>query len=615
MNLSFGTGKKCVGGWVIAALLAVAAPALHAQSNTATVSASLVDPSVEAGDSAEYRIKIINGMPSQIPPAPEVGGLNITYQHPERTAQYEIGTGFQMRQMVTTTFVYRVDTTRAGQFTIPGQQIEIAGTALRTLPVTLTVLEHGTARRGSAGLWLGSELIIPKKSAYVGESIPVEYRAFFGLSMRFAPDPDPMLGGEGFSLQKFTRPQVDLQTVQGAQVHAASYKTTIAGAKIGRCVVGPAVVQPAVQVPWSPRQMFTDANDYQLLDEAMPMVRAYYMPQKRVKLSSDTAEVEIKPLPPGKPSNFSGAIGEFKLEAEADPHKAQAGDPITVRLTLSGRGNFDRIAAPVLGDDKGLRSYPATSKFKADDEVNLSGVKTFEQVIIADGPRSALPPYHFSYLDPVAGKYVELDTPPVPVEIVGGNTPPPGPSVAPLAITPEASPTSTPPRKPAEDILYIRTDAGPSLSIMDFLPPYRRRSFWVAQGGILAALLGLAVISGPLARTRSVQSRHRAQLRRRQGELERALDREGTGRGEFYSAATQLARIRAAATVGQTAGSLSVADICRVQGLDAQTSGSVEEIFQRHDELAYSGAEVVREPVPGDERRGVLATLKNLEKH
>ena len=332
--------------------------------------------------------------------------------------------------------------------------------------------------------------------------------------------------------------------------------------------------------------------------------------------------IEIKPLPPGKPADFSGAIGDFKLEAEADPHKAQAGDPVTVRLLLSGRGNFDRIAAPVLSDEHGLRTYPATSKFKADDEVNLSGIKTFEQVVIADGARSSLPAYHLSYLDPTTGKYgVARTLAPVP----GGDRGrkhahadrcrerrarrqyPPRPP----------TPTPTPPPKPAEDILYIRTDPGPARTAADFLPPYRRRlgsGFWLAQWTALAAFLAAPVIVGIVARARNEKARRLAQARRQQAELQRALQQENTGRAQFYEAATQLARLRAATAAGQPAGSLSVADICRAKGLDPQAAGSVEEMFHRHDELAYSGGRTAQEPVPADERRGVLATLETLEK-
>jgi hypothetical protein len=41
-----------------------------------------------------------------------------------------------------------------------------------------------------------------------------------------------------------------------------------------------------------------------------------------------------------------------------------------------GRGNFDRVNAPLLEDDAGWHKYPPSSKFKQDDEVGISGTKT-----------------------------------------------------------------------------------------------------------------------------------------------------------------------------------------------------------------------------------------------
>lgn len=577
-----------------------------------SVNAGFVDPSVDAGQPAEYHIEITNGTPDQPPPAPQVAGLTFTYAGRNQSHQFALD-NFQMRRVDIAIFIYSVETTRAGRFVVPGQQIEVEGTSLRTPPSALTVLGTGEAGTEAPGQQISAELIVPKTTAYVGELIPMEMRVYLGWQVKFSVELDPVVNGEGFSVLKFPRPRVDAQVVEGAQVHTIEYKTAITGVKTGTLTVGPVEIQPVVQLPRPRRRGGNGMFDDPLFGNMFDMG-----PQKRIKISTDKATVEIKPLPPGKPANFSGGIGDFKLEAEADPRKAQAGDPVTVRLVLSGTGNFDRVAAPLLHDDKGLRTYPATAKFRADDEVGLSGLKTFEQVVVADGPRNSLPSYHLDYLDPSTGKYVSLDTPPIPVEIVGGNTPAPTASGAPVAqaaaaVTPAATPTPAPPAKPAEDILYIRTDPGAPGSAADFLPPYRRRAFWQAQGGIGAGLLALAAVAGILARFRNDQARRRAQILRQQAELQRSLHREDTGRAEFYSAATQLVRLQAAA--GQHAGSLSVADICRARGLDAQAAGAVEEMFHRHDELAYSGGRAAREPVPADERRGVLATLETLEKN
>ena len=80
------------------------------------------------------------------------------------------------------------------------------------------------------------------------------------------------------------------------------------------------------------------------------------------------------------------------MKAEANPKKAQVGDPITVTTTITGRGNFDRVTAPVLEDERGWHKYPPSDKFKQDDDVGISGTKTFETVLSAKENKQALPP-------------------------------------------------------------------------------------------------------------------------------------------------------------------------------------------------------------------------------
>ena len=583
-------------------------PSARAARGGASAAASLSDTSVDAGEQTQFRISVTNGDAEEPPRAPNVEGLSITYAGRSASSQYNFSNG-SLSQSTTTTYVYTVDTERPGRYAIPGQEVRLSdGSVLRTLPVTLTVLGSGGGTGGNKPPAY-CELIVPKKSAYVGESVPIEVRANYVANSLHVASPEVILSGDGFSVQNFTPPRPLGQVSQDGRYHVDLYRSAIAGVKIGTLTVGPATIIPTLQLPrtaGSRRRSFNDpfADPFGQFDP-------YNMaPPRQVQLRSELAVLEVKPLPDaGKPADFSGAIGQFKLEADAVPNKAATGDPVTVRLRLSGQGNFDRVAAPVLSDDRGLRTYPPSAKFKADNEVNLSGTKTFEQVVIADGPRTTLPSYHFNYLDPATGKYVVIDTPPLPVKIEGRNvaTPTPAPTAATAAVSPAATPPLSPPAptpvRTPEDILYIRADRGEVRGAEAFRPLYRRPGFWVAQGGVFAAVLAWGL--GAFLRTRRADEANQraAQAARQSGDLQRALRREDTGRREFYTAATRLAQLRAGGA------SLSAADIARARGLDSQAAGSVQEIFDRHAELAYSGGPAAETPVPTDERRNVLATL------
>ena len=69
------------------------------------------------------------------------------------------------------------------------------------------------------------------------------------------------------------------------------------------------------------------------------------------------------------------------MATDAKPKSVQVGDPITVTTTIAGRGNFDRVNAPMIEDERGWHKYPPSSKFNQDDEVGISGTKTFEMVL------------------------------------------------------------------------------------------------------------------------------------------------------------------------------------------------------------------------------------------
>ena len=67
--------------------------------------------------------------------------------------------------------------------------------------------------------------------------------------------------------------------------------------------------------------------------------------QHQITLASEPVTVQSVPLPEqNKPVDFSGAIGNFTLNASAGPTSVTVGDPITVREQISGRGALDAIS-------------------------------------------------------------------------------------------------------------------------------------------------------------------------------------------------------------------------------------------------------------------------------
>src|SRR5205814_8763408 len=106
-----------------------------------------------------------------------------------------------------------------------------------------------------------------------------------------------------------------------------------------------------------------------------------------------------------------------------------------------GRGNIKRMNEPAREDERGWHKYPPASKFNQDDDVGISGEKTFEMVIAPNEKKPAVPPLVFAYFDPVKENYFTLRSDAVPIQVEGGAGP--SAATAPAVAATSAAPTST----------------------------------------------------------------------------------------------------------------------------------------------------------------------------
>jgi hypothetical protein len=66
-------------------------------------------------------------------------------------------------------------------------------------------------------------------------------------------------------------------------------------------------------------------------------------------VKSHSLALKILPLPEkGRPSDFTGAVGRYSLDAEVDRHSVAVGDSIKLTLHLTGEGNIAFFPAPTL---------------------------------------------------------------------------------------------------------------------------------------------------------------------------------------------------------------------------------------------------------------------------
>src|SRR5438045_1195659 len=72
-----------------------------------------------------------------------------------------------------------------------------------------------------------AELLVPKKSAYVGEIIPVVLRIGFKSRTQLRELAVPQINGQGYTVQKLSEGEKNLETIDGQSYVVFTYKTAI----------------------------------------------------------------------------------------------------------------------------------------------------------------------------------------------------------------------------------------------------------------------------------------------------------------------------------------------------------------------------------------------------
>ena len=614
------------------AVLGVIASVQFAYADSPSVTAVLNSSEAALGETVHLEIRVTGARGADAPEQIMVDGLEI-----RRTGTSQ---RIEMNNLSLTSSVvydYTIMPMRAGRFTIPPQTIRIGNNSLRTPALTLNVADSGGrssgARSGrdagtgtaSANNLVFSELIVPSKTAYVGEIVPVQIRMGFDPRVRPRLTEPPEITGQGFTAQKLQQSGENTETIGGRLYEVVTYKTAIAAARAGKFEIGPVKAKAQIVVPRrqsAPRTR--PRSPFDLFDQDDPFSDPFFsnpfsqMGERReVEIKSEPVALEVKPLPPKAPPSFSGAIGNFTMTNEAKPKTVQVGDPITVTTTISGRGNFDRVNAPVIEDERGWHKYPPSSKFKQDDEVGISGTKTFEMVLSPNEKKQGLPPLAFSYFDPVKQQYVTLHGEPISINVEGaamvtqnaGAAQSAAPASSPATARPSVQ-TSTKP----EDILYQLTEL-PNRS-ESFEPIYTQRVFWAAQLIPLLALIGFAGWKVRRARIDNREAQRIAALQHEATDLMHKLHRNDVSPREYYAEASRVVRVKAALASRNRRIDPNMVDAetaAETFNLNSDSRDRLRKLFEQSDEWQYSGAHNGPGSVSPESQRQVLELIQNLK--
>ena len=470
---------RALRGFRWAALLAALVLGLVPRpARAATFTASLDRDTITFGESVSLSLHFDGGGPDSPPAVPNIPEVDVNYLGP--STQITMING-QTSSSVTYNFNLRPR--KAGEFTVPALAVKVGLATLTSQPLKLTALKPSAPppdaiKTGTQIAFL--KLVIPRKEIYLGDTMVAELQLFLSERVlnihqfQFTAMP-----AEGFTLSKV---QEDQSGQRRVQIGSAVYRMvrllfTVRPIKTGTFTIGPVTASAIIQVPSRnrPRDVFEQFGFFGGGGE-----------QQQVSLATDPETIQALALPAQNvPPSFNGAVGNFTMTVSAGPTNVAAGDPVTVRVQIVGRGALDALTLPEQPAWRDFKTFPPTTKVETDpaNPFGLAGSKTFEQVVIPQNSEiKELPAVNFSYFDPDQKAYRTLTQPAIPLVVHASAS-----AAAPTVVANNRAAQEAP--RQTQDIVHIKPRAGVLAQIA--LPLVLQPWFLLLQGVPIALWAGV----------------------------------------------------------------------------------------------------------------------------
>lgn len=399
-----------IGSALVAIVLA--AP-VWAAPKVLGVEASITAQSVPAGSGFDVVVSVeVEGEPTglpwpeiALPPELSLGGRSRSQESRSQIAW--INGAFQKSSTTVVRFRQTVNTSKPGVFAVG--PVTFQG---RDLGSGRIAVETRAAQTAEARREVRTSTLVPRRKVWVGQQIPFTWRLEAERAFEPTSIPDiQKLFGQGFHsvLPDSQARTVVVKSPDGKPVARTDVRGSLFALRPGRAVL------PGTQLGWrmfeggsvDPFEAFFRGED---LFEAM---------RRQPRVVEGVARTESVPLEvlavpdAGRPPEFQGGVGSFRLEASLDSGTAQVGRSLTLTLRLSGNGQPQASGLPVWTAPDGLEAYPAkdtwSSSWKGGELVT-----TLERRIVLVPRREgriAMDSVRFAWFDPDLGAFRRVGVP------------------------------------------------------------------------------------------------------------------------------------------------------------------------------------------------------------
>ena len=344
----------------------------------------------------------------------------------------------KMTQSYAMTYTYVVQATKEGNVVISPATASVNRKQTKSNSIKITVVKNTDAQKAKTnsrkkannpGVLQADDVyikaIVSSKSPYIGQQVILTYKIYTKVPVSnlmvkklssFQGFWSKSLLGDNQQYKQKT------EIINGEEYIVAEInKFAIFPQKTGKLIIEPTEMECTVQLKVQSNKKrghdpFEDFFNDPFFNRNVKNINTV--------IKSNPITINVLPLPQkGKPENFSGAVGDFRLSSRIDRTTLAANDALTLTLTLSGKGNLELIELPDIKFPTDFESFDPkiTSNIKTNTS-GISGKKKFEYLAIPrNGGEFEIEPITLSYFNPVTKRYNSISSEKYEIKVSKGD--------------------------------------------------------------------------------------------------------------------------------------------------------------------------------------------------
>lgn len=316
-------------------------------------------------------------------------------------------------------YTYFLQPKKVGTFQIGPARIKVDDRSVQSNHVSLVVKKASAQGDQSGDIFLKTEL--SKDNVFVEAQTIYTLRLFYRIRIR-----DVSLGlpeNPELTFKQLGKPGEYQRTIGGQPYQVLEVRYALTASAAGEFPLEPArMVMQVVQR--NRRSLFNNFFD-----------DPFSSPSRPQTVVSEPLVLTVHPIPDaGRPADFSGLVGDFKLSSTLEPDHIKAGESATLTVQVTGVGNVNRIPDLKVPEPAQTKVYADQPTIQTENtEAGSGGTKIMKWAFVPEKPGIVeIQPLSVSFFDTGSGAYKKLETPAYSLSVEPGREP------APVVVQPSA---------------------------------------------------------------------------------------------------------------------------------------------------------------------------------